>query len=133
MHEYAAIAATTVAYLAMEVLWFSWSGTRVYAPLITRVQGAPPRYRLAYALPAYAALVAALWVFVVRPARGDRKRAAALATLLALAVYVVYNASNLATLFGWGLTEALIDTAWGVAVLNATAQLALTLTAAARR
>lgn len=121
----AALAALACSYLAMEALWFAYSLPALYTPLFAAVQGAPAEYRPAYGLLAYPVLVWALWSLAVRPG-GGRLATSRRATLLALAVYGVYNLTNLATLSRYSARVAAVDTAWGVAVFNAAAQAACT-------
>lgn len=120
-----AVLRAAVAYVALDAAWFAWAVPHVYAPALRAVQGLAPgarlTYRLAYAAPAYALLVAGMWYFVLRPSR-TRRAAALAATALALLVYGTYNLTNLATLPGWPPSAALVDTAWGVLAFNAVAQ-----------
>lgn len=112
-------------YLALDLAWFSAAVPRLYAPAFRAVQGlapgAPLRFRLAYAAPAYALLGAGLWYFVWRPCR-TRAAAARAAAALALLVYGTYNLTNLATLHAYPVSVALADTAWGLVAFGLVAQ-----------
>jgi uncharacterized membrane protein len=113
-----------VSYLVLEALWFGFAVPRLYTPLFAEVQGDPTVHRPAYGVPAYAILVWALWVLVVGRAE-SRLGAARDATAFALAVYGVYNLTNMTTLKRYPLWVAVIDAAWGVLVINAVVQLSL--------
>ena len=122
------LGATTAAYLGLELCWFSWALSRVYRPAFAAMQGLTPAtnpFRAAYAPPAYAALVGALWFFAVLPS-ATRAAAAGRATLLAAAVYGVYNATNLATLSRYPTRVAALDCAWGLLSFNLAAQAGVT-------
>jgi uncharacterized membrane protein len=84
---------------------------------------------LGWAALAYAALFVSVYTFVVRPifrasSRGALPRPASIATnatMLAIAIYGVYNFTNLATLKGYAPMIAAMDVAWGVFAINAVA------------
>ena len=112
------LGATTAAYLGLELCWFSWALSRVYRPAFAAMQGLTPAtnpFRAAYAPPAYAALVGALWFFAVLP---SATRAAAASS--------VYNATNLATLSRYPTRVAALDCAWGLLSFNLAAQAGVT-------
>jgi uncharacterized membrane protein len=116
--------ALILSYLALEALWFAFAVPRLYTPLFAEVQGSPTVYRTAYALPAYALLVWALWTLVVGRAR-SRLAAARDATALALVAYGVHNLTNVATLARYPPWAAAVDTAWGVFAMNAATQVSI--------
>jgi uncharacterized membrane protein len=78
------------------------------------------------ALGAYVALFVTVYYFLVRPIAGASSRSqlpsaartAADATLLAVAIYGVYNLTNFAVLDGLSPTAAATDVLWGVTALN---------------
>lgn len=79
-----------------------------------------------YGIVCYALLFVVIWHFVIRDIFlhpvVDVKRVLMNATLFALAIYGVYNLTNLATLgTGYSPVMALMDTAWGVLVINTVA------------
>lgn len=113
-----------VSYLVFEALWFLFAVPRLYTPLFAEVQGDATVYRPAYGVPAYAAIVWALWTLVVGRAE-SRIGAARDATAFALVAYGVHNLTNLATLKRFPLWAAAVDTAWGVLVVNVVAQLSI--------
>ena len=120
----AAEAAFLAAFAAMEATWLSLpAAKRMYSENFAAVQGGRRMPLLANpwaAAGCYAVLLAAAWVLVVRPAaESPRPALAALWRGLALAAasYGVYNLTNLATLHGYSVRVALVDTAWGAAVL----------------
>lgn len=121
--------AYVVVYGALEAAYLT-AASGVYARAFRAVQrGAPMRVRKQYAALAYAVLLPAVGWFLLRPVLAARSPAQlpsawALsrdATVLALAVYGVYNLTNLATLSEYSPAVAAQDTAWGVACMNAVA------------
>ena len=84
---------------------------------------------LAYAALAYVALFGTVYYFVIRPIFAADTHAqlpgwgdtAMSASVLALAIYGVYNLTNLATLRNYSSRIAAMDTAWGVFAINAVA------------
>lgn len=119
--------ALVVSYVVLEAIWFSFSLSRIYAPMLEAVQGDAVVYRPVYAIPAYAIILYALWLLVVSRA-STRLGAARDATAFALAAGGVYNLTNLCTLKRYPLWVALVDIAWGVFSINAVTQLAISFT-----
>lgn len=122
-----ALAAMAATYALLEAAWLSISVPRLYTPLFSGVQGSPAAYRPAYAAIAYPLLLSAMWVLTMTPRPATRARLSVRATLFALAVYGVYNLTNLATLSRYTVAAAAADTAWGVLATNAATQAAFSL------
>ena len=84
---------------------------------------------LGWAALAYAALFVSVYIFVVRPifrsssigAMPTPSSVATNSTVLAIAIYGVYNFTNLATLKGYAPVVAAMDVAWGVFAINVVA------------
>jgi len=142
---HAAIVAATLAvsFVGLEALYFSRVGPHVRKQAAA-LQGIPVsqvRFRvLPYAVPLYAILLFAVWFFVVRPTTSTEHALPdiwanrglwALEVLLrscalALAVWGVYNLTNLALFQKYGMGTAFMDTLWGLAVVTASSFLAFT-------
>mgnify|MGYP005846726199 CR=1 FL=1 len=108
-------------FLAVDVLWLKL----VAAPMFRRQLGPimldDPKMGVAALF--YAAYVAGVVYFAAAPALAGGGVAAAArdGALFGLFCYGTYEATNLATLKGWTLRLAAIDTAWGAVVTAVTA------------
>jgi uncharacterized membrane protein len=123
--EFELLLAYVVIYGAIELAYLS-STAAMYRAHFTAVQGSEPRYRLAAAALAYVVLFAVVYHFVIRPVIAVRvlpklRDVVTNATAMALAIYGVYNLTNLATLTRYSVRLAAIDTAWGILALNTVA------------
>lgn len=114
------------AYLITDAAWFSLT-SGMYSENIARVQSSSMRVSWPAAVACYAVLFGAAWYLVLRPVavlprrQGPQewKTVFKKASVLALAVYGVYNLTNAATLQQYSKRVALVDTAWGVFAMNA--------------
>lgn len=111
-----------LSYAIFEAAYLSATVKGMYDPMFARIQGVRPKYNRMYgAVIAYACIALAWFKFVYRPMSSSSGRISTVienATLLALAVYGVYNATNLVTFDKWDLRVAVRDVAWGIFALN---------------
>jgi uncharacterized membrane protein len=68
---------------------------------------------------AYAVLLFSIWYLLLKDAVPGTPAPLDKAAVLGLVVYGIYNLTNLATLPGYSLPLALLDTVWGVAIVTA--------------
>ena len=111
----------TVIILTMDMIWLTSTmatSRRVFAG----VQGKPMSVRLEAAVAAYVLMIAAVWIFAVRPASGWQE-AAALGAALGFCVYGVYDMTNYAVLAAYPLNFAITDMVWGTTLFGVTAGL----------
>jgi uncharacterized membrane protein len=105
----------------LDGIWIS-SNMNMYSALYTRVQcGKPMRVKMDGAILAYIFLVIVLIVFVPPLVRNTDKSLLAsfkTAGLLGGCIYGIYNFTNLATLSGYSLKAAMIDTLWGTTLFT---------------
>ena len=123
--EFELFLAYVVIYGAAEMAYLTATAP-FYRAHFKSVQGSDPKYRLGAAALAYVVLFGVVYYFVIRPVFDAITRRTmpklhevlTTATMLALAIYGMYNLTNLATLKNYGIRVALQDTAWGILALN---------------
>jgi len=119
-------------YAAVEFTYLSRDGTvSRYKHNFARVQNIATkdvRFRMwPYGVLSYVVLFAAVWYFLVSDVMRQRRGMANVynvisrATVLALAIYAIYNLTNAATLHNYDFDIVLLDTLWGVFAVNAVA------------
>jgi uncharacterized membrane protein len=122
------VAAITAALVfgALDAIWLSWAGPNFYRPRLGDILA--DSFRMMPALVFYAAYIAAIVWFAVRPGLSLGIGAAALnGALLGAICYATYDLTNQATMRTWSTTVTVADIAWGAfatAVAAAAASLA---------
>jgi uncharacterized membrane protein len=122
------VAAITAALVfgALDAVWLSWAGPNFYRPRLGDILA--DSFRMMPALVFYAAYIAAIVWFAVRPGLSLGIGAAALnGALLGAICYATYDLTNQATMRTWSTTVTVADIAWGAfatAVAAAAASLA---------
>ena len=107
-----AFIAAAVAFGALDALWLGWAGPNFYRPRLGDMLA--DSFRMAPALIFYAAYVAAIVWFAVRPGLANGLGAAALnGALLGAICYATYDLTNQATLKQWSTTVTIADICWG--------------------
>lgn len=118
-----AYAGTALTMAAMDAVWLTVVGPKVYRPALgdLLVEG----FRLGPAVAFYILYVAGIVIFAVRPALASGRWAEAvlMGALFGFFCYATYDLTNMATLKVWPMYITLMDIAWG-AVLTGTAALA---------
>ena len=118
-----AYAGTALTMAAMDAVWLTVAGPKVYRPALgdLLVEG----FRLGPAVAFYILYVAGIVIFAVRPAlaSGRWTEAVLMGALFGFFCYATYDLTNMATLKVWPMYITLMDIAWG-AVLTGTAALA---------
>ena len=119
-----------IGFAIMEFVWLSSMAgfyQRQFGILQPRAQSSGMLKSLPAAVGAYVVLAGAIYLFILHPiaARWVRTRrqflyAGLQAGALGLAIYGVYNLTNMATLRGYALTTVIVDTCWGATVMLAT-------------
>ena len=118
MQSIATVATFAAVYVAMDAVWLAVA-RNMYATNVARIQGSPLSVRWAPAVVCYALIVLAAYILILHDVSVCSYYGVALrATMFALLAYGVYNLTNLATLNGFSLRAALVDTLWGVVVIN---------------
>ena len=108
------IAAITAALVfgALDAVWLSWAGPNFYRPRLGDILA--DSFRMMPALVFYAAYIAAIVWFAVRPGLSLGIGAAALnGALLGAICYATYDLTNQATMRTWSTTVTVADIAWG--------------------
>ena len=107
-----AYGAAALAFGALDAVWLRWAGPNFYRPAIGELLA--DSFRMAPALVFYAAYVAAMVWFAVRPGLAGGIGAAALnGSLLGAICYATYDLTNQATMKVWPVHVTLADIAWG--------------------
>jgi len=118
-----AFIAAAVAFGALDALWLGWAGPNFYRPRLGDILA--DSFRMAPALVFYAAYVAAIVWFAVRPGLTAGLGAAVLnGALLGAICYATYDLTNQATLRHWSTTVTVADIAWGAFATAAAAGIA---------
>ena len=116
-----AYVAALAAFLALDAVWLSVLGPRLYRPALGASMREQPDL-LAAAL-FYLVYLAGVIGFAVRPALGPLggggATAATRGAAFGLVAYATYDLTNQATLAGWPWHVTLVDLAWGAAVTAA--------------
>lgn len=120
--------ATLAAFLALDFVWLSLAGPRLYRPMLGDLLAAD--FRLAPAIVFYLLYVAGLVYFAVAPQLEPRPWSAALlnGAFFGLVAYGTYDLTNQATLRHWPTTLTLADLAWGTLASGAAAAIARAVT-----
>ncbi len=118
--ELTAYATTLAAFLAIDFIWLSATGDRLYRPILKDIL--IDGFRPAPAILFYLVYVAGLVYFAVRPgALAESWRMALIdGAIFGFCAYATYDLTNQATLRNWSTTLTLADLAWGT-ILSATA------------
>ena len=107
-----AYGAAALAFGALDAVWLRWAGPNFYRPAIGELLA--DSFRMAPALVFYAAYIAAMVWFAVRPGLAGGIGAAALnGALLGAICYATYDLTNQATMKVWPVHVTLVDIAWG--------------------
>ncbi|ASP30322.1 DUF2177 family protein [Qipengyuania flava] len=108
------VAAITAALVfgALDAVWLSWAGPNFYRPRLGDILA--DSFRVMPALVFYAAYIAAIVWFAVRPGLSLGIGTAALnGALLGAICYATYDLTNQATMRTWSTTVTVADIAWG--------------------
>ncbi len=108
------VAAITAALVfgALDAVWLSWAGPNFYRPRLGDILA--DSFRMMPALVFYAAYIAAIVWFAVRPGLSLGIGSAALnGALLGAICYATYDLTNQATMRTWSTTVTVADIAWG--------------------
>ena len=107
-----AVIAVALVFGALDAVWLSWAGPNFYRPKLGDLLA--DSFRMAPALVFYAAYVAAVVWFAVRPGLANGIASAALnGALLGAICYATYDLTNQATLRTWSTTVTIADIVWG--------------------
>lgn len=108
-----------IVYFAFELSYLSFT-LPIYSKNLKAVQGKHWPANVTYTILAYLIIIMVLWYFLIRGIRQKKLEALCLdATMLAIAIFGVYNFTNLATLKNYDPSVALLDILWGIFSLNA--------------
>ena len=106
--------AAALSFGALDFLWLRWAGPNLYRPILGELLA--PSFRGGPALAFYAAYIAGMVWFAVRPGlAGGVPQAVLNGALLGALCYATYDLTNQATLKVWSTQVTLIDIAWGTA------------------
>lgn len=108
-------------FIALDAIWLSQVGPRLYKPLIGELLA--PRVELGAAAAFYVLYISGLVALAIAPAleRGGLGKAILLGAVVGLVAYGTYDLTNQATMRVWDLRITLADMAWGAFVSAAAA------------
>lgn len=108
-------------FIALDAIWLSQVGPRLYKPLIGELLA--PRVELGSAAAFYVLYISGLVVLAIAPAleRGGLAKAIFLGAVVGLVAYGTYDLTNQATMRVWDLRITLADMAWGAFISAAAA------------
>ena len=104
------VAATAAAFLAIDAVWLTVMGSRLYRPAIGHLMR--PDFDVLAAALFYLLYIAGLVVFAVAPS-SDVRGAALRGAFFGLVAYATYDLTNQATLRDWPWKVTLVDLCWG--------------------
>ncbi|OGN42342.1 MAG: hypothetical protein A2623_04900 [Caulobacterales bacterium RIFCSPHIGHO2_01_FULL_70_19] len=110
-----------LAMAALDAIWLTQVGPRLYRPAIGELLADKPDMRAAVAF--YLIYVCGIVFLAVSPALrdGSLMRATIAGAVLGLVAYATYDLTNQATLKVWPLHVTLVDVAWGTLLTAAAA------------
>src|SRR3989344_4689861 len=110
-----------LAMAALDAIWLTQVGPRLYRPAIGELLADKPDMRAAVAF--YLIYVCGIVFLAVSPALrdGSLMRATIAGAVLGLVAYPTYDLTNQATLKVWPLHVTLVDVAWGTLLTAAAA------------
>ena len=101
------LAAIMVCFLFVDSVYL-YNIAGVFGQMIQQIQRSPLQIQWSGAAVCYLALTGVLYWFIIKP-----RRPATDAAILGAAIYAVYESTSYATLKGWNVTIAMVDTVWG--------------------
>ena len=94
--------------LMFDVVYLSTVGSKIFVPMLNKIQGEKMRFKIVPTIICYLLLVFVLNYFII-----SQKKTAKEAFILGFCIYGVYETVNLATINKWKNDAAIIDTLWG--------------------
>ncbi|OYW28941.1 MAG: hypothetical protein B7Z44_06535 [Caulobacter sp. 12-67-6] len=115
--------ATGGAFLVLDMIWLTFSASRLYRPVIGEIMA--DTVNLAPAVAFYLIYLTGVFVLAILPAAeaNSWKRLLIHAAVFGFCAYATYDLTNQATLKVWSTTITLIDLAWGTFVTTAAASI----------
>lgn len=104
--------AAAVSFGVLDAIWLRWAGPNFYRPNLGELMA--ENFRIAPALVFYAAYIAGMVWFAVRPGLSGGLGATALnGALLGALCYATYDLTNQATMKVWPVQITVVDIIWG--------------------
>lgn len=125
----ATLVATTAAFLALDAVWLSTMGPRLYRPAIGHLMAADVDWIAAVLF--YVAYVGGLATLAIAPS-ADVRGAAWRGALFGFVAYATYDLTNQATLRDWPWLVTTADLCWGTFVSAAASAAGAAVTARRR-
>lgn len=115
--------ATGGAFLVLDMIWLTFSASRLYRPVIGEIMA--DTVNLAPAVAFYLIYLTGVFVLAILPAAeaNSWKRLLIHAAVFGFCAYATYDLTNQATLKVWSTTITLIDLTWGTFVTTAAASI----------
>lgn len=104
--------AAAISFGVLDAIWLRWAGPNFYRPNLGELLA--ENFRIAPALVFYAAYIAGIVWFAIRPGLTGGLGAAALnGALLGALCYATYDLTNQATMKVWPVQVTVVDIIWG--------------------
>lgn len=115
--------AAAVSFGVLDAIWLRWAGPNLYRPNLGELLA--ENFRMAPALMFYAAYIAGIVWFAVRPGLAGGLGAATLnGALLGALCYATYDLTNQATMKVWPVQITIVDILWGAFATGVAATIA---------
>lgn len=113
MRYLAAFGTSAVVMLALDAVWLTMMGDRLYRPVLG--DWMRESFDLPPAIAFYLLFLSGVTFLATVPAlqQGSWQRAAINGAVIGLVAYATYDLTNQATLTRWSMTITLVDMAWG--------------------
>jgi uncharacterized membrane protein len=98
--------------LGMDAVWLTYNAA-FHRQVFAIIQGSPLQVRMGPAVLTYVIMIAAVWFFAVAPSGNNWLAAAGRGAAIGVAMYGVYDLTNLATLTKYPIGYAITDMIWG--------------------
>jgi len=96
-----------VLILILDLIWINGFFKYRFFPMIENIQKSPVVVEPIYFIAAYLILTTLIYVMIPKcTSYGE-------AFLIGFLIYAVYDSTNLATIKGWNVTNAIMDSLWG--------------------
>lgn len=116
MGEFIALLLTALAFIMLDLVWFSVSLKPIYEPTFQAIQGSPLNMRIGGGIVAWVLLALGVRYFGLADISASKTTLFLRGAVLGFIIYGVYNGTNYATFSNYPVSTAIADTMWGTFV-----------------
>jgi uncharacterized membrane protein len=110
--DIATIIISAVTMILLDFIYLSTAG-KYFQTLVKKIQGSPIKFNMLGAVLCYVFLVGVINHFILLNKKLNKKEKLRDAFLLGLAIYAVFEFTNLAIFKGWTWKAVIMDSVWG--------------------